>query len=336
MSSVGLEAVWGDLDPPPSGALTGRPPAGFSAASGVRLALDHARLRHLLLPVAAADTLPERSVTRGLEVTIDELQIGQETARRFFDVSCRDPTQNRTFAKVCEEILDEVAADPNRPRAVLARVLDRWRYFWATPPGALRDEEIIGLFGELWFLEYWLGPITAKTLATWRGPLRDRHDFQSPAASIEVKATRARADGAARHRITSLDQLEDPDQGRLYLFSLQVTPDPIATHSLAASVERISVALAPAPDELRTFRELLGRARYNPADRHRYVAPLRVTAEELYAVDRGFPRLTAHAFPTGIPGGVGDITYTLDLGACQPWRTATKPAEAASVRTAFG
>jgi len=334
VSSAALEALWDGLDPPPAGTLTGQPPAG-TPAPGVRLAIDHAKLRHLLLPTTAADTLPERPLTRGLEVSIDELRVGKETARHFFDVSCRDPTQNRTFAKVCEEILDEIAADPGHPRAVLARVLDRWRHFWAAPPGTLRDEEIIGLFGELWFLEYWLGPIGAKSLAAWRGPFRDRHDFKSPTASVEVKATRARADGAARHRITSLDQLEDPDQGGLYLFSLQVTPDPIATHSLAASVERISAALGSAPDEQRTFRELLGRARYNPADRHRYVAPLRVTAEELYFVKDDFPRLTAASFQGGIPGGVGDFTYTLDLGACQPWRVATKPADAPAVRVAL-
>jgi hypothetical protein len=105
---------------------------------------------------------------------------------------------------------------------------------------------------------------------------------------------------------------------------------------LAASVERINAVLASAPDEQRVFHELLGHARYNPADRHRYVATLRVTAEELYTVDYDFPRLTSDSFQGGIPGGVDDITYILDLGACQPWRTATKPAEAAVVRSAFG
>ncbi|MEJ7717187.1 MAG: PD-(D/E)XK motif protein [Thermoleophilaceae bacterium] len=134
MSSAALEALWDGLDPPPAGTLTGQPPAG-TPAPGVRLAIDHAKLRHLLLPTTAADTLPERPLTRGLEVSIDELRVGQETPRHFFDVSCRDPTQNRTFAKVCEEILDEIAADPGHPRAVLARVLDRWRHFWAAPPG---------------------------------------------------------------------------------------------------------------------------------------------------------------------------------------------------------
>jgi hypothetical protein len=205
-------------------------------------------------------------------------------------------------------------------------VLARWRWFWETPDAGLTDTEAVGLFGELWFLEFWLGPIDAATLGCWTGPARDRHDFKSPLASVEVKATRARTDGAASHRITTLDQLEDPETGQLHLFSLRLTPDPIGAHSLNASVDRIRNSLSASPDLLHDLDEHLARVGYSPADRDRYDSPWRVTAEELYRVDRDFPRLTRDSFIEGaVPPGVDKIGYTLDLAACIQWRIATAP-----------
>src|SRR5206468_1055262 len=93
------------------------------------------------------------------------------------------------------------------------------------------------------FLEFWLAPVTSVVMETWRGPFGDRHDFKWPTASVEVKSTRVRSDGSASHTISALDQLEDPESGTLYLFSLKVTPDPIGAHSLQGSATRIRESL---------------------------------------------------------------------------------------------
>ncbi len=191
---------------------------------------------------------------------------------------------------------------------------------------------MIGLFAELWFLEYWLGGADEQTIAAWRGPFGDRHDFKWPAASVEVKGTSVRSDGAADHRISTLDQLEDAAQGKLYLFSLRVRPDTLAAHSLVASVDRIRQKLQASPGLLVMFDELLGRAGYSPAHREKYAGTLRVVAEELYEVTDSFPRLTATSFANGVPAGINDITYTLDLAACQQWLVATSPAKAPELR----
>jgi hypothetical protein len=238
------------------------------------------------------------------------------------------------FTAVAAEIIEALQADDRDVLESLESILDRWRWFWGVVPDVLTQEQAVGLFGELWFLEFWLPPIDAAVLRAWTGPAGDRHDFKWTAASVEVKATRVRSDGAAKHRISSLDQLEAPEQGQLHLFSLRATVDPIGSHSLNASVDRLRATLAARPELLHQFDERLGLLGYNPSHRQHYDTPLRVIAEELYRVDEGFPRLIPDSFPDGVPNGVDDIAYTLDLMACAPWRVATAPsAEARQLRT---
>ncbi len=327
MITADLEAVWGAVDQTVrAGDLAGRPAPRLDKSNGVLLALDRDQRRHVLIPAGPEDDPPARPTTKGLGITVDELRVGEETPTRYYDVACRDSSMNPNFTAVAAEILEELATGPKEVRDILEHILARWRWFWEAPPSGLSDTEAVGLFGELWFLEFWLDPIDVHTLTAWTGPRADRHDFKWPAASVETKATRARTDGAATHRISSLDQLEDPAKGDLYLFSLRVSPDPIATHTLNDSVARIRQSLSGRAELLHLFDERLGTLGYSPAHQDRYDTPLRVVAEELYRVDTNFPRLTKDSFVGGaVPTGVDGIAYSLDLVACAPWRVATAP-----------
>lgn len=332
MNAQDLNLAWQAVEAPTTtGALAGRLAPDLPRQLGITIAVDHAGLRHVLIPVASNTTPPKRPVTKGLEVDVEELKVGTQPPRHYLDVACRDATMHENFSAVAAELLTAPEADHSDPTKTVGRILARWRWFWGAPPGGLTEEAAIGLFGELWFLEFWLRPVNERVLATWTGaPGRDRHDFKWPAASVEVKATRARGDGAAEHRISGLDQLEDPEQGTLHLFSLRVTPDPIGAHSLVSSIDRIRKQLGDDADVLRQFDQLLGQAGYSPAHRDRYSTLLRVVAEELYVVRDAFPRLTKQSFAHGIPPGVDKITYTLDLAACHSWRVADRPTEYAA------
>jgi hypothetical protein len=50
-----------------------------------------------------------------------------------------------------------------------------------------------------------------------------------------------------------------------------------------------------------------------------------VLGEYLYSVGPGFPRLTTASFDSGIPGGITDISYVLDMAACDPWLVTRSP-----------
>jgi hypothetical protein len=321
-----LEPLWATVaaPDPSSGGLAGRAAPMSVQGHGIMLAVDAAGQRHLLVPAPPGAVSPKQPPVKGLEVMVDELRVGGQAARRYFDVACREVSMNANFAAVAGEILDGIDGGEHA-ETVIAGVLARWRWFWGAPPAGMSEEEVIGLFGELWFLEHWLSPLNRSVIEAWSGPTGDRHDFQWRSSSIEVKATRARSDGSASHRITSLDQLEDPAQGVLYLFSLRAIPDAVGQHSLVRSIDRLRAELGSQPEALVAFDERIARAGYSPAHRDRYETLLRVQAEELYTVIDDFPRLTAASFPGGVPGGVDAIAYTLDLAACGPWKVATAP-----------
>jgi hypothetical protein len=118
------------------------------------------------------------------------------------------------------------------------------------------------------------------------------------------------------HRIANLDQLADPDSGQLYLFSLQLMPDALAANTLPGLVRQARDRLTDQPAYLVVLLEKLAAARYNPAHDARYQQPYRVVAEELYKITARFPRLTRAVFAGGLPQGVDNVSYTLDLATC--------------------
>lgn len=327
MNAADLDLIWGGIGPSTrAGSLAGRSVSDHDG-DDVMLAVDRVGLRHLLLAVDDDSPPPTQSVSKGLSISVDELSVGERPTRRYLDIACRDVAVHPNFTAVAAEIIDALP-DSDDVIGTVTSIFTRWRWFWGVTADELSEEQVLGLFGELWFLEFWLAPIDSAVLAAWAGPRGDRHDFKWPAASVEIKTTRVRSDGAARHRISSLDQLEAPEQGALYLFSLRATPDPIGAHSLRSSVDRLRDGLSGHPELLHDFDERLAAAGYSPAHGEQYGGGLRVVAEELYRVSDGFPRLDSTSFSAGVPNGVDRISYTLDLVACEAWRVATAPGAA--------
>ena len=332
-----LESAWNEVASPTAvQAMAGRLAPDVDPELGITLAVDHMGLRHLLIPATEETKAPRRLVTKGLTASVEELKVGAEDPRWFLDVACADASMNANFSVVATEIVSSLVDDPTDPTRTLSDILARWRWFWSAPPAGMSEEAMVGLFGELWFLERWLGGCSDAALTAWRGPVGDRHDFTATAMSVEVKATRVRSDGSALHRVSTLEQLEDPQQGVLHVFSLRVRPDVLATHSLVASIDRLRQSVANRPELLATLDERLGRAGYSPAHRDKYAGTFRVVAEELYRVAEGFPRLTSDSFLGGVPAGVERIQYSIDLTAGQPWLIALAPAEDAAVEMRDG
>lgn len=317
-----LELLWVGLELPTArGDLAGESVPG--GPLGGIVALDGDGRRHLLIPAPAdAGKLTQPSI-RGIEVSLDELRVDDRPIRRYFDVACRDMTMHENFAAVVAEIL-EALEDGGEVGPTLDAIFRRWRWFWRVAPASMSPEEATGLFGELWFIEYWLAPVDAAVLAAWTGPKGDRHDFKWPRASVEVKTTRVNSDGSGTHRISRLDQLEDPEEGDLHLFSLRVIVDDLGGHSLNQSLDRLRARLTGTPELLALFEERIGLLGYNPAHARHYDVRLRVVAEELYRVGPGFPRLTREILGD-LPAGIDNVSYTLDLAACRDWLVATKP-----------
>jgi Putative PD-(D/E)XK family member, (DUF4420) len=320
-----LQETWGSIASPPRGSLAGRRIPDLRPNLRVWAAIDSARTPHLLVQVPSGVGPLALERTRGLEVTVDEMRIGSDPTATYLALACLDANLTETFSALCGEVADALNRDGDDPIAAARTVIRRWRRFWQISGGGLSREECLGLFGELWFLEGWVG--LRRGVAVWTGSSGSRHDFQTEDWSVEVKASSRRNDGLVHHHINGIDQLAEPESGKLYLFSLQVVDDQLSANTLPGLVDRIRSALETEPDVLDTFLDGLERRGYSPGDAHRYEFRWRILAEELYRVGHGFPRIVRNSFDSGLPNGVGEVSYYLNIAACEQWRIARAPDE---------
>ncbi|WP_298442879.1 PD-(D/E)XK motif protein [Ferrimicrobium sp.] len=287
-------------------------------------AIDHEGLRHLLLLVPDGTVAPP-TVTRGLRMTVVRHQVEGGEPADYLDLVCLSDDLAPTFTAVAADIGNEVgtALAEERVAAVIS-ALGRWQWFWGVETDRLSEQDALGLFAELWFLHRWEGGV-AGAVEAWTASTGSRHDFQWRKRSVEVKATSRRADGAVLHRIQHLDQLADPEEGDLYLFSLRVVRDELAHNTLPNIVDRITEGLrgnAQAKDDLACK---LGQRGYSPAFRRRHETPYRILGEHMYRVGPGFPRLTVNSFVGGLQPGIADVSYVIDMAPCDDWLIATSP-----------
>lgn len=324
MTADELLAAW-DLLPSPEAPGT-LEAAEVTDGLGAWLAIDHTATRHLLIEVPNETEAPSVT-TKGMSAIVARHQVRGRAAADYIDMTCLDDATFDTFAVVVADIcndLEPVAHD--RRSATVAEALARWRWFWDVTADRLSEREALGLFAELWFLDQWVG-VATYSVDAWTGSDSSRHDFQWPDRSVEVKATSRRADGAVVHTIQHLDQLADPETGTLYLFSLRVVRDRLAANTLPGLVDRCSAQLRGTAATRDAFLRKVSSRGYSPAHHRLHATAYRILEEHVYEVTGTFPRLTLGSFPSGLPAGIGDVSYRLQMAACAPWLRATTATE---------
>lgn len=276
-------------------------------------AVDSNGMRHLLVPLEADDAVFSDTKSRGIQVTTREMKADDGPPDVYLDLICREATGFDVFDALGGELALALSSE-EAPATAVKRLLGKWRRFWlaAVVPSLSREQQI-GLFAELWFLRHWLirsADQVAYAIEHWTGPLGARHDFQFPALSIEAKASTAAS--SRRHHIHGFDQLDRPGDGVLFVFSLALRDEVNSKHSLPELVEEVRELALSDETTIVRFESRLSRSGYTPTT----VDPslrLRVLDERLYRVSDKFPKLVRETFLGGVPSGVEDITYTVNL-----------------------
>ena len=186
-------------------------------------------------------------------------------------------------------------------------------FFVKFGPEGLSDEAQRGLFGELWLLEQLLDEGLPDTIVVnrWRGPDRDAHDFQLPAAAVEVKTTKTGTPKVIP--ISGVKQLDDRGLPGLFLYFLQVEESASAELSLPELVGRLRNRLDDACrnqlDE-RLFQVGYTDQQFDEGTLQRYT----VRRQRWFQVTTGFPRL----LEPDLPAGVVDVRFSVALAHCAP------------------
>lgn len=295
--------------------------------------IDAQSQRHVLIKLLESDLDLEDQQTRGVRVATRELGGEGHEPGRYLDLVCQDPSGHPAFDLIGGEIADRLIAGADPAPLAVAKVIGKWRRFWGqVPRSMLSTSEQLGLFAELWFLKTWLAtrvPI-AEAIERWRGPLGSRHDFEWTGRSVEVKATTSTR--GAIHRINGVDQLEPPEQGGLFLFSLRLREEAGAENTLPALIRICQQAVSDDADAASVLDSRLARAGYSPAHDSEYAKMhLRVVGEGLYRVTTEFPRVVPSSFTAGVPLGVERIEYEINLSGFDHLRVAERPSDPFSI-----
>ncbi|MFI8850838.1 PD-(D/E)XK motif protein [Streptomyces sp. NPDC053499] len=314
-----VERCWKDLAGRPASSarrLRTTPLPVATRRGPVLAALDHEGHRHLLVPIASNQRM--RHDPDGAALTLRRRPLEDaETYQTYADLGCLRPDLDEVFTGLCGDVLTEmtdpqVGAETSAAGAMKAlyRVLDRWRALFRGAHSPLGPGQLAGLFGELTVLVRLLRT-DPSAHRLWRGPLGHRHDFAYGSEAIEAKTSVG--DGSLRVRVHGLRQLEAPEHGRLHLVCFRLERSGTAPGATSV-VDLAENALSLCDDE-GALLSLLASAGYHPADAERYRSILfHLVEERWYPVDTGFPRLTGTDLAAaGVPIGVSDVEYTVDL-----------------------
>lgn len=271
-------------------------------------AIDANRCRHLLLPVQQGYQISEDKRSAGVQVSIHEF-LDQGRIRYFVDVVCLKPHLNKLFSIIITDILRLIDDDELEPDIASGIVINNWRELLEQVPSGKPDiNTLTGLYAELITLRR-LAEFNPKSLSSWYGPQKARHDFTSRSAAIEVKGSRAREGRIVK--IHGVEQLESPENADLYLAVVKLERVQQGGQSIGALINSIT-SLGVSTFELFKMISEIGITP-DVVDKIENIH-FKVREYRTYLVDNSFPRITRGTF-TGskLPPGVLGLTYEIDL-----------------------
>ncbi|GAA0403525.1 hypothetical protein GCM10009541_53370 [Micromonospora gifhornensis] len=304
-----LERAWAVLVPPRGKGLTSFPLEVLSGEEPCRVALDAAGARHLLVPAGhQTESVDPKPAVLGL--AIRQLSFGRG-AITYVDVSCAEPDLFPEFDGVVTDVLEAVSDAP-RPASAAVEAVLRWRrLFRSSLLRGMSRQAKIGLFAELVMLSAFVEADRGFPVQAWRGPFNDPHDFEAITRCVEVKALGAAGDGIIVH---GLEQLDTHDDRPLDLVLMRVLEDPDGC-SVSDLVHRLRGVVASRSD-LRARLSAVGWSEQpDRPDLDMFVVDevLRV------AVDGETPRIVPASLALGgLPDGIDNLSYRVELGALLP------------------
>lgn len=226
------------------------------------------------------------------------------------------------FRVLCCSLIERTrrASSSQSALVVLLAHLKFWQHFLGkTNAGLLTDNEIRGLFGELWFLKMELFPRFGQDCVQfWSGPFGHPQDFAIGTAAYEVKTTLVGAPPAIS--ISSAEQMWASGSS-LYLVHFgigEVGSNRENSQCIATLVNELRSVLSL--DMQDAFNDRLLALGYTDRIEYKY-NKFEMTQARYFEVRGNFPRLLAE----NIPSGLKNIRYSIELAACQnfeisaPW-----------------
>ncbi len=214
----------------------------------------------------------------------------QNESQKVIVISLLEPSMLSTFSSFCYDLVETTREIDNSTEGY-ERLVNRyyaWRKMFLSNKGLLEEKNIMGLIGELTYLQDYMIPTYGKAVAvsSWTGSEKTRKDFSVNNTWFEIKAI---SSGKENVTISSFEQLDSEDVGHLVVYQLEkMSPEysGITLNQLARSIyESLTF------DELKDlfFQKLIeaGFAFESEYEKYVYI----ITSMDIYTVNDNFPCL---------------------------------------------
>lgn len=229
-------------------------------------------------------------------------------------IVCALSELKEAFAAFCTLFVDRCQRNEPKAKAFLFCLADFKRLVSnldTTGSPAL----LTGLIGELLTLRE-LTSATDLALPCWAYPELARHDFRRGGVALEVKTSLRSRQSKAEITVHSIDQLEAPENGLLFLTWFLLEGDPQGGLSINSLSDTISALLDGV--HLQDFRS---RVSQFPLDAESRGRSFTLLERREFAVKEDFPRLVRPRLRHGaLDSGVSGVTYSLDLSSAEGFR----------------
>jgi hypothetical protein len=254
------------------------------------------------------------------DVKIESMPDESNQEKMFLLILLINSNHKDIFTTLCEDLIAGVS-DAEDEAVLIGKLLERYAKWQAlfhriTKKG-LSPEEQRGLYGELYFLYKYLQAIDdqIQCLKTWTGPEKAIQDFQFSNWAVEVKTTHG--NNHQKVSISSERQLDDQIIPNIFLFHLSLEVRNGHGETLNTIVEKIYEFISEKTIAVNIFKMKLMEAGYFEIHKALYEeSGYSIRQENCYKISEGFPRITEQQ----IPGGVGDVRYSIVLTESEPWR----------------
>lgn len=294
------EGTYSDLETPTLPSSTSNE-LGF-----VRYALSKHGDARLLIPIKNGQSLIELQSTDSLEIGGISLKDSERTIY-FLDIKCVNPLLEAAFSEVTIELLRRIRNGGSTLTSVSETLQDFKSLFTIEKNHKLSLSTVVGLAAELLVLDHLLS-LNPMAWKIWKGPFAERHDFRIDKRAIEVKCTTR----ASRNKIkiSSIDQLQAPENGDLYLVHIVLEE----VHNGGLTLEGIISNIFSKASNIRDIKNILKELGYESNSKKWNAYRFHLDKTSMYHIGENFPRLVLSSFPNKMmPSGVSNVTYELDL-----------------------
>lgn len=246
--------------------------------------------------------------------TIEAQFYKRDDGKLMLSFSLEDDQLKDIFYKFCEDMIESTRLSHEEDGfAPAVERWDTWIKFFSKTSLPLSENEILGLIGEIYFLQNVMIDKYGQDVAldSYIGTDRAHKDFEVQDTWYEVKSIH---NGVRTVKISSIEQLDSDQSGRLEILTFDQST---STYEGNITLNKVIAEFRSSLDrkwQLK-FDEKMRKAGYIEDERYDEYNYLFVRIDE-YNVADGFPKLSKDELPNGIT----KASYEIDISAIQGFK----------------